>query len=108
MLDVEDSEQVDGLHQNVLKRTPAARWGEPGDFGGIDSTPRHALTMGVRSILDARRVVLMAWGQHKAEIVQLEEVLQGYSSLLHDVTQDRDRFRDDWKAMTQELSRWRK
>jgi hypothetical protein len=37
--------------------------------------------------------------QHKAEIVQLEEVLQGYSSLLHDVTQDRDRFRDDWKAM---------
>jgi len=42
-----------------------------------------------------------------AQIVQLEEVLQGYSSLLHDVTQDRDRFRDDWKAMTQELSRWR-
>jgi hypothetical protein len=46
--------------------------------------------------------------QHSAEIVQLQEVLQGYSSLLHDVTQDRDRFRDDWKAMTQELSRWRK
>jgi len=42
-----------------------------------------------------------------AQIVQLEEVLQGYSSLLHDVTKDRDRFRDDWKAMTQELSRWR-
>ncbi len=46
--------------------------------------------------------------QHKAEIVQLEEVIKGYSTLLHDVTQDRDRFRDDWKAMTQELSRWRK
>ena len=45
--------------------------------------------------------------QHKAEIVQLEEVLQGYSSLLHDVTKDRDRFRDDWKAMAQEASRWR-
>jgi len=43
-----------------------------------------------------------------AQIVQLEEVLQGYSSLLFDVTADRDRFRDDWKAMTQELSRWRK
>ena len=28
-------EQVDGLHQNVLKRTPAGRWGEPGDFSGI-------------------------------------------------------------------------
>ena len=43
-----------------------------------------------------------------AQIVQLEEVLQGYSSLLFDVTADRDRFRDDWKAMTQEASRWRK
>ena len=43
-----------------------------------------------------------------AQIVQLEVVLQGYSSLLFDVTADRDRFRDDWKAMTQELSRWRK
>jgi len=43
-----------------------------------------------------------------AQIVQLEEIIAGYSSLLFDVTKDRDRFRDDWKAMTQELSRWRK
>jgi 2-deoxy-D-gluconate 3-dehydrogenase len=28
-------EQVDGLHGNVLRRTPAARWGEPADFAGI-------------------------------------------------------------------------
>ncbi|MGD9806632.1 MAG: SDR family NAD(P)-dependent oxidoreductase [Hyphomicrobiaceae bacterium] len=28
-------EQVDGLHNNVLRRTPAARWGEPTDFAGI-------------------------------------------------------------------------
>jgi len=28
-------EQVDGLHQNVLRRTPAGRWGGPGDFSGI-------------------------------------------------------------------------
>jgi glucosamine-6-phosphate deaminase len=36
---------------------PLTRRDAAGDFGGIDSTPRHALTMGVRSILDARRVV---------------------------------------------------
>jgi glucosamine-6-phosphate deaminase len=41
-----------------------------GDFGGEENTPRHAITMGVRTILEARRVVLMAWGQHKAEIVR--------------------------------------
>ena len=41
-----------------------------GDFGGEENTPRHAVTMGVRTILEARRVILMAWGQHKAEIVR--------------------------------------
>lgn len=33
--------------------------------------------------------------QVNAELVVLQEVLQGYSSLLHDVTKDRDRFRDN-------------
>ncbi len=28
-------EQVEGLHDRVLARTPAQRWGEPGDFAGI-------------------------------------------------------------------------
>jgi 2-deoxy-D-gluconate 3-dehydrogenase len=27
--------QVDGLHERVLGRTPAGRWGEPDDFAGI-------------------------------------------------------------------------
>jgi len=49
---------------------PLTRRDAAGDFGGDENTPRHALTMGVRSILNARRVVLMAWGQHKADIVR--------------------------------------
>ncbi|MBM3645835.1 MAG: glucose 1-dehydrogenase [Alphaproteobacteria bacterium] len=28
-------EDVPGLHDNVLHRTPAKRWGEPGDFAGV-------------------------------------------------------------------------
>jgi 2-deoxy-D-gluconate 3-dehydrogenase len=28
-------EQVDGLHERVLARTPAGRWGEPQDLAGI-------------------------------------------------------------------------
>ncbi len=28
-------QQVDGLHERVLARTPAGRWGEPDDFAGI-------------------------------------------------------------------------
>jgi glucosamine-6-phosphate deaminase len=50
---------------DALTRRDAA-----GDFGGEENTPRQAITMGVKTILEARRVVLMAWGQHKAEIVR--------------------------------------
>ncbi|SDR81217.1 glucosamine-6-phosphate deaminase [Opitutus sp. GAS368] len=49
---------------------PITRRDAAGDFGGEEHTPRYALTMGVRSILEARRIVLMAWGQHKAGIVR--------------------------------------
>jgi glucosamine-6-phosphate deaminase len=49
---------------------PLTRRDAAGDFGGDEQTPHFALTMGVRSILSARRIVLMAWGQHKGEIVR--------------------------------------
>ncbi len=49
---------------------PLTRRDAAGDFGGEDQTPRYAITMGVRTIMDARRIVLMAWGEHKAEIVR--------------------------------------
>jgi len=49
---------------------PLTRRDAAGDFGGDEQTPHFALTMGVRTILAARRIVLMAWGQHKAEIVR--------------------------------------
>jgi len=49
---------------------PLTRRDAAGDFGGDEHTPHHALTMGVRTILGARRVVLMAWGQHKADIIR--------------------------------------
>ena len=40
------------------------------DFFGEWNVPRQAITMGVGSILDARRVVLLAFGEHKARIVR--------------------------------------
>ncbi|MEM8953942.1 MAG: PIG-L family deacetylase, partial [Verrucomicrobiota bacterium] len=39
------------------------------DFLGIENVPRFAITMGVGTILDARRIVLMAWGENKAHVV---------------------------------------
>jgi hypothetical protein len=47
-----------------LTRRDAAR-----DFLGEANVPRHAITMGVGTILDARSIVLLAWGEAKAAIV---------------------------------------
>ena len=38
-------------------------------FFGEENVPHQAITMGVASILDARRIFLMAFGEHKAGIV---------------------------------------
>ncbi len=45
------------------------------DFLGEANVPRNAITMGVGTILSAKRLVLMAWGGNKAEIVQ--EAVEG-------------------------------
>ena len=45
------------------------------DFMGVANVPRSAITMGVGTILEARRLVLMAWGSNKAGIVR--EAVEG-------------------------------
>ncbi|OAM90545.1 glucosamine-6-phosphate deaminase [Termitidicoccus mucosus] len=49
---------------------PLPRRDAASDFGGEEHTPRQAVSMGVRTILGARRVMLLAWGQHKAPVVR--------------------------------------
>jgi glucosamine-6-phosphate deaminase len=41
-----------------------------GDFSGERNVPRQAITMGVGTILDARRILLLAFGEHKAPVVR--------------------------------------
>ena len=40
------------------------------DFNGIANVPKIAITMGVSTILLSKRIVLLAWGQNKADIVK--------------------------------------
>jgi glucosamine-6-phosphate deaminase len=40
------------------------------DFFGEENVPRKAITMGVGSILKAKRVVMMAWGEGKAAVIK--------------------------------------
>ena len=40
------------------------------DFFGQENVPRKAITMGVGTIMEAKRVILMAWGEGKASIIK--------------------------------------
>ncbi|TGD78034.1 glucosamine-6-phosphate deaminase [Hymenobacter wooponensis] len=48
-----------------ITRTDAAS-----DFYGEENVPRRAITMGVGTILEARQVALLAWGEGKAAVVK--------------------------------------
>ncbi len=39
-------------------------------FLGIDNVPRKAITMGIATVRSAKRIVLLGWGQNKAEIIK--------------------------------------
>jgi glucosamine-6-phosphate deaminase len=49
---------------------PVTRRDAASSFFGEENVPHQAITMGVGTILDARKIVLMAFGEHKAPIVQ--------------------------------------
>lgn len=53
------------LYLDAVTRSDAA-----GDFFGKENVPHQAITMGVATILEAREVVLLATGEHKADIVR--------------------------------------
>lgn len=40
------------------------------DFPSVEEVPYRAITMGIRSIMKAKAIYLMGWGQHKAEVLQ--------------------------------------
>jgi len=45
------------------------------DFFGEEHVPRRAITMGVGTILEARQIIMMAWGEGKAPIIR--EAVEG-------------------------------
>jgi glucosamine-6-phosphate deaminase len=49
---------------------PVTRRAAASDFFGEDNVPTHAMTMGLATILSARKIFLLAMGEHKSRIVQ--------------------------------------
>ena len=40
------------------------------EFGNMSEVPRMAITMGIGTILKSKKIILMAWGQTKAPVIQ--------------------------------------
>src|SRR6218665_227253 len=53
------------LALNLVTKADAAS-----EFGGISNVPRKAITMGVSTIMKAKRVALLAWSESKAKIIK--------------------------------------
>ena len=52
------------------KLDESTRISAAGDFFGVDNVPEYAITMGIESILKARKIVLLAQGEGKSPIIQ--------------------------------------
>jgi len=51
---------------HVARLSPETRAREAGTFGGLDKVPTHAITMGIKTIMHAREILLLASGEEKA------------------------------------------
>lgn len=63
-----------GSHKNSRTRlitlNHITRIDAAGAFKGLKNVPEKAITMGIASIMQSKRIVLLAWGEKKAEIIK--------------------------------------
>lgn len=54
----------------IVRLDRVTRLDAASDFFGLENVPIKAITMGVGSIMAAKRIILMAWGEGKSEVIQ--------------------------------------
>lgn len=54
----------------LIQLDPASRRVAASDFFGIDNVPTQAITMGLGTILNSRKILLLALGEHKSRIIR--------------------------------------
>ncbi len=57
-------------HTRLITLDHSTRAAASAEFGGLHKVPRKAITLGVTSILNAKRIVLLAWGERKALVIK--------------------------------------
>jgi len=66
------NEPGSGIHSKtrLITLDNSTRIANSYEFANISEVPRLALTMGISTIMKAKRIILMAWGEIKAEVVK--------------------------------------
>ena len=64
----------------MVQLTYESRKTQAGLFNGVDNTPKLAITMGLNTVMNAKRIILMAWGEDKANVVK--NVVEGDATRL--------------------------
>ncbi|WP_299213399.1 glucosamine-6-phosphate deaminase [uncultured Aquimarina sp.] len=63
-----------GSHRNsgtrIITLDHITRRDAASDFNGLENVPKRAITMGISTIMKAKRVLLLAWGHKKASVVK--------------------------------------
>ena len=54
----------------MVQLTYESRKAQINIFNGVENTPKLAITMGLNTVMSAKRIVLMAWGEDKANVIK--------------------------------------
>lgn len=60
------------------------------EFGNMSEVPRMAITMGISTILKSKKIILMAWGQTKAPVIQKASELDDTEDIPASLLQNHD------------------
>ena len=60
------------------------------EFGNMSEVPRMAITMGISTILKSKKIILMAWGQTKAPVIQKATELDDTEDIPASLLQNHD------------------
>ena len=64
----------------MVQLTYQSRKQQAGMFFGVENTPKMAITMGLNTVMSSKRIVLMAWGEDKTNVVS--KVVEGEATRL--------------------------
>jgi glucosamine-6-phosphate deaminase len=64
---------------HCVELTESTRQANASFFSGIDNVPEHAVTMGLATIMESRKLILIASGEHKKDILE-ESFAQGVNT----------------------------